>query len=49
MVTTDRNDLRMQNAACGYGLSGIDYEDNEKSMGACCCLCRLIDAPGIKW
>ncbi|KAG2582129.1 hypothetical protein PVAP13_6KG089270 [Panicum virgatum] len=41
------------NAACGwrwlvagYGVSRIDYEDHDKSKGACCCirsLCCLID------
>jgi len=30
----------------GYGVFWMDYEDHDKSMGACCCirsLCRLID------
>ena len=29
-----------------YGVFWMDYEDHDKSMGACCCirsLCRLID------
>jgi len=37
----------MRRAVGGYGVFWMDYEDHDKSMGACCCirsLCRLIDA-----